>query len=246
MPAEGLFQSTLPLRGATRDTATRKLATVISIHTPLAGSDLRRTDVEQHRKISIHTPLAGSDSRQILRRPQRMISIHTPLAGSDPRIRFGCGGHGISIHTPLAGSDSTLARLGLDSTISIHTPLAGSDVVSFPAPAVCVNFNPHSPCGERRPATARALQHALFQSTLPLRGATCRRNRWSGLAHFNPHSPCGERLTCQAINQPTSPFQSTLPLRGATVAAVDGGRGEGISIHTPLAGSDVSADDCRC
>ena len=35
---------------------------------------------------------------------------------------------------------------------------------------------------------------SLFQSTLPLRGATSPFVRaWYGLGNFNPHSPCGER-----------------------------------------------------
>ena len=51
----------------------------ISIHTPLAGSDLRRTDVEQHRKISIHTPLAGSDRpARGSRLPRWHFNPHSP------------------------------------------------------------------------------------------------------------------------------------------------------------------------
>ena len=33
-------------------------------------------------------------------------------------------------------------------------------------------FNPRSPCGERHLASLRERQHAGFQPTLPLRGAT--------------------------------------------------------------------------
>ena len=57
----------------------------------------------------------------------------------------------------------------------------------------------------------------LFQSTLPLRGATSP-TRWNPRqSNFNPHSPCGERLH--------------RPYRG---------RRQPISIHTPLAGSDMN------
>ena len=59
-----LFQSTLPLRGATKRHV----------------GDLR------HFRISIHTPLAGSDSSSRQRGAvSGMISIHAPLAGSDIR-----------------------------------------------------------------------------------------------------------------------------------------------------------------
>ena len=102
------------------------------------------------------------------------------------------------------------------------------------------NFNPRSPCGERRHLCQVLLKllsisiHApragsdagvfyallfrcVFQSTLPVRGATryiqaiCRI-----LVHFNPRSPCGERLWTSTIMRRFGIFQSTLPVRGAT------------------------------
>ena len=81
---------------------------IISIHAPLAGSDLE--DIMHHLSIdliSIHAPLAGSDSLHYSQRgPHLPISIHAPLAGSD-RLGATCiGNGGISIHAPLAGSDS--------------------------------------------------------------------------------------------------------------------------------------------
>ena len=57
----------------------------------------------------------------------------------------------------------------------------------------------------------------LFQSTLPLRGATFYSIQRTALyENFNPHSPCGERL-----RQKRGDIRECL-----------------ISIHTPLAGSD--------
>ncbi len=80
----------------------------------------------------------------------------------------------------------------------------------------------------------------VFQSTLPLRGATRLYMFLSDdLCNFNPRSPCGERpfsplsaASCSVV------FQSTLPLRGATVRDLHGHSGRRISIHAPLAGSD--------
>ena len=145
----------------------------------------------------------------------------------------------ISIHTPLAGSDGTSLRAALLQQISIHTPLAGSDYWWFRAFRPSRNFNPHSPCGERH-------------------NPHCCLGR---LKYFNPHSPCGERqcfitqYVCHLQFQSTLPlrgatanastptavvkFQSTLPLRGATRAALTSDDSDVISIHTPLAGSDV-------
>ena len=55
------FQSTLPLRGATRTDGAAVVLFEISIHTPLAGSDAGHRRQARHAVISIHTPLAGSD-----------------------------------------------------------------------------------------------------------------------------------------------------------------------------------------
>ena len=57
------FQSTLPLRGATQFAEDYAGYPQISIHTPLAGSDLLPHGTPQIEDISIHTPLAGSDRR---------------------------------------------------------------------------------------------------------------------------------------------------------------------------------------
>ena len=124
------------------------------------------------------------------------------------------------------------------------------------------DFNPHSPCGERRylygwrlslsaisihtphagsdclPRQRKPMQN-LFQSTLPMRGATGADPYHAGSlgisihtphagsdsidrigtgvpADFNPHSPCGERPYNPIWMNDFTPFQSTLPMRGAT------------------------------
>ena len=81
-------------------------------------------------------------------------------------------------------------------------------------------FNPRSPYGERpaQPTSSRALW--VFQSTLPLRGATRQ----------------------QAILAQNGEFQSTLPLRGATLFNKVQRLLQKISIHAPLTGSDLGFD----
>ena len=102
----------------------------------------------------------------------------------------------ISIHAPLAGSDCSNVHSPRSSAISIHAPLAGSDVSNFQV----------------------VIEHGLFQSTLPLRGATSLDKLDATLTEisihaplagsdapihppvfcsrdFNPRSPCGERLS---------------------------------------------------
>ena len=56
----------------------------------------------------------------------------------------------ISIHAPHAGSDVP-HLVGLDGQlISIHAPHAGSDAHAKIYQSRDVDFNPRSPCGERR------------------------------------------------------------------------------------------------
>ena len=56
--------------------------------------------------------------------------------------------------------------------ISIHAPRAGSDYTGWGLRHRPVDFNPRSPCGERRGQRRKGAGHEKFQSTLPVRGAT--------------------------------------------------------------------------
>ena len=57
-----IFQSTLPLRGATGVAPKVKPGDAISIHAPLTGSDQELPALKQYAGISIHAPLTGSDN----------------------------------------------------------------------------------------------------------------------------------------------------------------------------------------
>ena len=145
-----------------------------------------------------------------------------PLRGATPLARE-IGRIGVFQSTlPLRGATfgfELVAELGL---ISIHTPLAGSDCRSGKRLSRIFYFNPHSPCGERRADSSTGPRETGFQSTLPLRGATCAVPAGAAgedisihtplagsdaptlrSAHsrdyFNPHSPCGERRWCVMV-----------------------------------------------
>ena len=79
------FQSTHPLRGATRAEHLREAMRVISIHAPLAGCDRMACRQSIRQMISIHAPLAGCDAGISLVPNKLNISIHAPLAGCDFR-----------------------------------------------------------------------------------------------------------------------------------------------------------------
>ena len=122
----------------------------------------------------------------------------------------------ISIHAPHAGSDYPGRTGQRDQLISIHAPHAGSDgydlvthrwIPDFNPRSPCgerlrwvwgaffrVYFNPRSPCGERLIFINPTRIFYIFQSTLPMRGAT----------------KMTTNVTALII------FQSTLPMRGAT------------------------------
>ena len=80
-----------------------------------------------------------------------------------------------------------------------------------------------------------------FQSTLPLRGATSTLGeRGRTQCDFNPHSPCGERHVYAFVPEGRIDISIHTPLAGSDLQSLLGlGALLGISIHTPLAGSDT-------
>ena len=59
---EIIFQSTPPVRGATKEARQSDIYTTISIHAPRAGGDVEGIDRRVTRvEISIHAPRAGGD-----------------------------------------------------------------------------------------------------------------------------------------------------------------------------------------
>ena len=101
-------------------------------------------------------------------------------------------------------------------------------------------FNPRSPWGERRRPLKALRKRFIFQSTLPVGGATCPDLLESkDLGNFNPRSPWGERPKGRQDRigggnfNPRSPWGER-PLRPACACSTNG-----ISIHAPRGGSDL-------
>ena len=78
-----LFQSTLPVWGATHLTGRWKRHRYISIHAPRVGSDESIRGCPYARPISIHAPRVGSDAQLADSIVHTVISIHAPRVGSD-------------------------------------------------------------------------------------------------------------------------------------------------------------------
>ena len=189
--------------------------------------------------------------------PRIVIETNSPAhAESSPHVRRTLDINRESDIHAVAGT--------LQTPISIHALREENDPGTLRLTKRSKNFNPHSPCGERR---HQHLQRARTQDFNPHSpcgerlGATRTIRRQ---IYFNPHSPCGERRheslerTRQQISIHTplagsdfhgkvksaisAVFQSTLPLRGATKISQGTYTSCVISIHTPLAGSDATSD----
>ena len=168
-----IFQSTHPLRGATRRSGGDRVLPLISIHAPLAGCDLQaRQGLPAFRDFNPRTPCGVRlETRMRVSKPIKFQSTH-PLRGATITRTPARRGHGISIHAPLAGCDMERLTKRLDNGISIHAPLAGCDHGIVEPRLERDYFNPRTPCGVRR-ARMRYLRYGKqFQSTHPLRGAT--------------------------------------------------------------------------
>ena len=163
-----------------------------------------------------------------------------PLRGATPPISESEGTGEISIHAPLTGSDQPASQFLIRVSISIHAPLTGSDRLLCSSLFAHIYFNPRSPYGERLISRVAPIFFVIFQSTLPLRGATSRMaNTSGGILHFNPRSPYGERPSYINHSFSHHQFQSTLPLRGATAAYNEIIEIGGFQSTLPLRGATV-------
>ena len=231
-------------------TATRREA-YISIHAPHAGRDLTSEEFGNYLGISIHAPHAGRDSCQLYlaagylyfnprapcgarleinELPHPRDHNFNPRApcgarrhflffGMDrndfnPRAPCGARHHGrgqaaagrfISIHAPHAGRDDDKTSQCGYRDISIHAPHAGRDT-----------------CHGRSRRT-----NIEFQSTRPMRGATCEEQDHPRDTQISIHAPhagrdsksiqnyfkhfCDKRQFLDNFTQNTA-FQSVLPL----------------------------------
>ena len=124
--------------------------------------------------------------------------------------------------------------------ISIRAPLAGSDYPIFDEGYREKLFQSALPL---RGATESGCDYAavnIFQSALPLRGATIKAVEIFLVSHyFNPRSPCGERHEFRIRCYLWHLISIRAPLAGSDDEnAHRYEQRQGISIRAPLAGSD--------
>ncbi len=126
-----LFQSTHPMRGATRDLWDFAGSHRISIHAPHAGCDPALIGLTGNsHKISIHAPHAGCDTIFIL-------------------LAFSFSSH-FNPRTPCGVRRSIdTSRRRLPAFQSTH-PMRGATAPPSLLKKPIINFNPRTPCGVRR------------------------------------------------------------------------------------------------
>ena len=194
---DNLFQSTLPLRGATGIEAVHIQGNVdFNPRSPCGERRLTKKRFTGYLQFQSTLPLRGATTSSGTGKRSWIISIHAPLAGSDDGAARHSAGPGISIHAPLAGSDLLLIKMArCMQDISIHAPLAGSDESN----------------------DQNSTDNSEFQSTLPLRGATVAAEGQYAFNIISIHAPlAGSDGAEAAYVYIAGKFQSTLPLRGAT------------------------------
>ena len=189
------FQSTLPLRGATYHPDVFRMAAFISIHAPLTGSDKPPfLFVITTSKFQSTLPLRGATVRAKMDAYRRKFQSTLPLRGATGAGIDRKWPYKFQSTLPLRGATIPQGNQKFFPRISIHAPLTGSDLFRpFCQGFSCISI--HAPLtGSDCRSPSKREQAAEFQSTLPLRGATWRRYKnkdcWGD---FNPRSPYGER-----------------------------------------------------
>ena len=243
-----VFQSTLPVGGATSSYAIDPLQVRFQSTLPVGGATKKLALSDNRASVSIHAPRGGSDAISMLAGPvaQRFQSTLPGGGGTCAVVEAYVLRTIVSIHAPRGGSDGNQAdAVASDGCVSIHAPRGGSDLYGCKASGTIIKF----------------------QSTLPVGGATPAgiELHWCPDS-FNPRSPWGERpsrcgvtssSTTVSIHAPRGGsdsrrcgeytqallFQSTLPVGGATQIRGFLLYDVAVSIHAPRGGSDASRVD---
>ena len=261
------FQSTHPLRGATRERAhSSTRTTYFNPRTP-CGVRLSAAGqlCDRQRHFNPRTPCGVRLIRSRASPGSAKFQSTHPLRGATDDDRRVQSHTPISIHAPLAGCDLVSAAVDLGGdAISIHAPLAGCDRTPASMSRPTTRFQSTHPLrGATLVQSSPVCPFRIFQSTHPLRGATvCDCQRRSPLRNFNPRTPCGVRLwrhrsfsskrlisihaplagcdlESSTIEKTSIYFNPRTPCGVRRLALLLQAQTQNISIHAPLAGCDA-------
>ena len=144
------FQSTLHAGGETRTEPEMRPLTLISIHSPRMGRDLRPAGSGEHGDD--FNPLSPHGERHAIAGPLMRCHHFNPLSPHGERpsrraLRTWCWKFQSTL--PAWGETGARARAAAPQPISIHSPRMGRDDVLFQLGFHFGDFNPLSPHGER-------------------------------------------------------------------------------------------------
>ena len=169
-----IFQSTHPMRGATRRSGGDRVLPLISIHAPLAGCDLQaRQGLPAFRDFNPRTPCGVRRDMVIGYITSLPISIHAPLAGCDHYAHTGSAWPwNFNPRTPCGVRRAEIKKyVQVEEFQSTH-PLRGA-TSSPPKPlSMQTRFQSTHPLRGATPCSSQPRSCSGFQSTHPLRGAT--------------------------------------------------------------------------
>ena len=192
-------------------------------------------------KFQSTLPVWGATSAQVVAAPPALISIHAPRVGSDvgarPHASFKsyfnprspCGERLIAIPLsfvsfqfqstlPVWGAtENSLFLLSQLRNFNPRSPCGERRGDGGAEIGGAAYFNPRSPCGERRSGVPNLSPYCIFQSTLPVWGATLILVVPPVMLDISIHAPrVGSDGEPVVLRPPKQGFQSTLPVWGAT------------------------------
>ena len=223
-----IFQSTLPVGGATPSGPFAAGFGFISIHAPRGGSDQSTL------------PVGGSDAPAPSAAPSPMyFNPRSPWGERQEAFYNADGDFIISIHAPRGGSDvDDEGRAWVYRDFNPRSPWGERLILPF-KDFGHIDFNPRSPWGERPSLSWIRCPAPIFQSTLPVGGATPSGPFAAGFGFISIHAPRGGSDFSTSIRSgsspdfnPRSPWGERLP-GTSMVQGIDH-----ISIHAPRGGSD--------
>ena len=125
----GMFQPTLPMRGATLLIYVLNIRPCVSTHAPHAGSDGRHENTTPTHQKSFNPRSPCGERLRALMPCSRLVRFQPTL--------------------PMRGATLLTTSTRRLTIVSTHAPHAGSDTINNVNETINNRFNPRSPCGER-------------------------------------------------------------------------------------------------
>ena len=236
------FQYMLLLRGATRQPRSRHRQNGVSIHAPLARSNLHGCTVCRTGRC-FNTCSSCEEQPHALPRPHARRRFNTCSSCEEQQIFFVfrffkfrfqymlllrgatrtfkpcCFAHTFQYMLLARGATFPRLRHSGDGHVSIHAPLARSNLfVDIPDPATAVSI--HAPLARSNGDDAIALEWTNVSIHAPLaRSNASLHPRSPPAGCFNTCSSCEEQLAAAGAGTQIQTFQYMLLLRGATCSS---------------------------